>query len=239
MKRLSAVLVLSCACALAQSVPSDEIEAKVHDLSNRDLVRCAEDCRSCPLPDGYCDSNAITSELADRQNVNFLIQAYRQHPRARSVLVVALWRIEDDPKVEEFMRQIAFRGLKPNEPDYAPHFFPLDYLARRCELKALARLNRKVNFEPSYPVGCILWAPAVETFSKCNYRAAAPNLVRALHAACLNITDAALNGLEKFYPGACPMNSTHDIETGEMDRCYSHIIAHPGRTSEHGPTTPH
>jgi hypothetical protein len=99
-------------------------------------------------------------------------------------------------------------------------FVPLDYLARHCDQRALARLDRRVNFDKSFPMGCIYFAPTVAAFARCNYRDAAPNLVLALNAACLNITDAAEEGLRKFFPHACKQG--HSIE--EQEHCYTELL---------------
>ena len=68
-------------------------------------------------------------------------------------------------------------------------------------------------------MGCIYWAPTIKAFAHCNYRAAAPNLILALASACGNITDAAEDGLRKFFPDAC--KQAHSIN--EQAECYKKL----------------
>jgi hypothetical protein len=171
------------------------------------------------LEDPYRDPIWIAAELGRSKHPDLLIAAYAKADKTqRQYLAEALWHI-DDPKVVTFMRSIAFENL-PEGQDNDDVFFPLDYLARRCDQRALARLNRRVNFDKSFPTGCMYFAPTVAAFGRCNYRAAAPNLVLALNAACVNIIDAAEHGLHKFFPHAC--KQSHSIE--EQERCYTKLL---------------
>lgn len=227
MKRLAAIcltyLVLVPRC-LAQSAPPtyDEIQAKIHPLTDEQLIDCLKlESKNCPLD--YRDFLMIEGELGDRKRPDLLIAAYEKADGDdRYYLVQTLYQI-DDPKVVTFMRSIAFERLGRGMDDSGT-FFPLDYLARRCDQRALARLNRHVNFERYTPMGCMYWAGTVRSFGDCNYRAAAPNLVRSLNAACLNITGNAEEGLHKFFPAACPNPRTID----EEQRCYRKFLRdHP------------
>ncbi|HYM76922.1 MAG TPA: hypothetical protein VE377_13170 [Candidatus Dormibacteraeota bacterium] len=197
-------------------------------LSRQQLIACLkEKPTSCPLEDPYCDPLWIAAELGRRKHPDLLITAYAKADKTqRQYLAEALWHI-DDPRVATFMRSIAFDHLPPG-PDSEEVFFPLDYLAQRCDQRALARLNRRVNFDEGYPVGCMLWAPAVESFARCNYRAAAPNLVRSLNSACVNIIDAAEHGLQKFFPGSCKAAGSFDDEA----RCYDKALQKHSQTPQ-------
>ncbi len=215
-----AFFVLVCAAQDSQPPTSDELLGKMRPLTRQQLIACLkEKPTSCPLKDPYRDPVWIAAELGRRKHPDSLITAYDKADKTqRQYLAEALWHI-DDPKVVTFMRSIAFDHLTPG-PDSDEVFFPLDYLAQRCDQQALARLNRRVNFDESYPVSCMLWAPAVESFARCNYRPAAPNLVLSLHTACVNITDAAEHGLHKFFPHAC--KQAHSIE--EQEHCYTNLL---------------
>jgi len=187
---LTVLVFVSFCPAQSDPPPYEEVHAKIHRLSDQQLINCLSEKHSrCPLEDSYRDSGLISAELRDRKHPGELISAYETGDQLqRYYIVQALWQIHN-AKVLAFMRSIAFENLPPGQ-DNEDVFFPLDYLAQRCDQRALTRLNRKVNFDKSFPVGCILWAPAVEAFARCNYRPAAPNLVLALDAACLNITDS-------------------------------------------------
>ncbi len=189
-------------------------------LTDQQLVECLRDKpTNCPIPDQERDLDWIAGTLGQRKRPDLLISTYRNADQyQRYYLVRALWMI-NRPKVTEFMRSIAFENL-PEGQDNGDVFFPLDYLARHCDQRALARLNRRVNFDKSFPMGCIYFAPTVAAFGRCNYRAAAPDLVLALNAACVNIIDAAEEGLHKFFPHAC--KQAHSIE--EQQGCYAKLI---------------
>jgi hypothetical protein len=217
------ILVGACSAQSPGPPTGDELDARIKPLSDQQLIDCLkEKPKSCPLEGLYLDRAWIRGELGDRHHPDLLIAAYgKATPEDRSDLVEALWEI-DDPKVLTFMRSIAFRDLDRGQDSFET-FFPLDYLARRCDQHALARLNRRVNFDKSFPMGCIYFAPTVAAFGRCNYRAAAPNLVLALNAACLNITGAAEEGLQKFFPGSC----VHEKSIEDEARCYKKLLNDP------------
>jgi hypothetical protein len=213
------LLVFVSACP-AQSAPPtyDEIQAQIHPLTDEQLIDCLKlDSTACPLK--YRDFDMIEGELGDRKHPDVLIAAYEKvDDDHRYHLVKALYQI-DDPRVLTFMRSIAFEHLG-HGMDNSETFFPLDYLADHCDERALARLNRHVNFRHEAPMGCLYWAGTEKSFGRCNYRAAAPNLVRSLDAVCLNITGEAEEGLRKFFPGACQ----HLPSIKAEQRCYKKLL---------------
>jgi hypothetical protein len=217
---LTVLVLASCCPAQSDPPPYEEVHAKIRHLSDQQLINClSEKHASCPLEDSYRDSGLISAELGDRKHSDELIAAYESGDQLqRYYIVQSLWQIHNR-KVLAFMRSIAFENLPPGQ-DRDEVFFPLDYLAQHCDQRALARLSRKVNFDKSFPVGCILWAPTVEAFARCNYRPSSPSLVLALNAACLNITDAAMKGLSKFFPNACEQASSID----ELEHCYTKLL---------------
>jgi len=213
---------------LAQSSHSayDELKAKLEPLTDEQLIDCLKpESKTCPLDDR--DSLLIEGELAERKNPDLLLAAYEKADEdARYELVKVLYQI-DDPKVLAFMRSIAYEHLGRGMDD-SGSFFPLDYLADHCDERALARLNRHVNFRHNAPMGCLYWAGTIKSFGRCNYRAAVPNLIRSLDAVCLNITGEAEQGLRKFFPGACQNMKS----IPEEQQCYKKFLKdHPGNSS--------
>jgi hypothetical protein len=217
-----ALLVSVHVCAQSAPPTYDETQASINPLTDEQLIDCLKlDSTTCPLK--YRDFGMIEGELGDRKHPDLLIAAYENADADyRYELVKALYQI-DDPKVLTFMRSIAFQHLGRGM-DNSETFFPLDYLADHCDERALARLNRPVNFRHEAPMGCLYWAGTERSFGRCNYRAAAPNLVRSLDAVCLNITGEAEEGLRKFFPGACQHLPSIEAE----QRCYKKLLKdHP------------
>jgi hypothetical protein len=221
MKSLAAVTLALLILVLpspAQSVP--DYDKALRRMTDQQLVECLRDKpTNCPIPDKDRDLEWIAGTLGQRKHPDVLVSAYRTADQYERYYLVRALSMINKPKVTVFMRSIAFENL-PEGQDNDDVFFPLDYLARHCDQLALARLNRRVNFDESFPMGCIYFAPTVEAFGRCNYRAAAPNLIRSLHAACLNITDAAMKGLSKFYPNACGQAASID----ELEHCYTKLL---------------
>lgn len=190
-------------------------------MSEKKLLQCI-DSNACSRQHDEWD---IADELAARSDVNFMIGAYSRADAAqRAVLVKALFQISS-PRVLAFMRKIAFVGLKPGQPDYDPQYFPLQYLAKRCNKRALGRLSRYANIKDAYPVGCILWQDTVKEFGTCSYRPSIPYLIEALTTACVNIDDNAFEGLRKLLPGVC----TGEFKTPEAaQECYAKAAQRQG-----------
>jgi hypothetical protein len=210
----------------AQTIPTYD-DALKH-MTDQQLVECLRDQpKNCPIPDQDRDLEWIAGTLGQRKHPDLLISAYSGADQHQRYYLVRALSMINKPRVLEFMRPIAFENL-PAGQDNDDVFFPLDYLAQRCDQRALARLNRRVNFDKSFPMGCIYFAPTVEAFARCNYRAAAPNLVLSLDAACLNIIDAAEEGLHKFFPHAC--KQAHSIE--EQQRCYTKLLKDDASNSQ-------
>src|SRR5579863_729946 len=221
MKSLVAALLLLASFCRAQDSPStDDIDALLKPLSDQQLIECLRDKPTgCPLKNGDRDLLEIAGTLGQRKHPDLLISAYKTANRDQRYYLARALSMINNPRVTIFMRSIAFENL-PQGQDTEEVFFPLDYLARHCDERALARLNRRVNFDKSFPMGCIYFAPTVEAFSRCNYRPAAPNLVLALNAACANIIDGAEDGLRKFFPHAC--KQAHSID--EQQQCYTKLL---------------
>lgn len=221
--RMAGISLLFLLAALVVPVSkAQESERKLRGMSVQQVLVCAKDrdCRS------HYDEWELADAISRDQNISVLIDAYQRVDEGqRDVIVLALYSLRD-LRIEAFMRTIAFRGLKPREPDYDPQWYPLQYLARVCDGRALARLSRPENIRESYPVGCILWQDTVEAFGDCNYRPAVPYLIAALDTACMNINDNALQALKKFFPGACDSKKW----PAEVQRCYGEVARKHGYT---------
>lgn len=180
-------------------------------LSSQEILDCYKKSNVSDCKVSEFDAAEV---LAKRARVQFLIQYYEKGDSSqRRVLAMALSKI-NTPEVFTFVRKIAFENLT-NAPDGDPRWYLLEYLAERCDERALARFNRDQNWKDGYPIGCMWWTSTVRQFGKCQYRAAIPHLIEYTNTvACLNISDAALDSLSKLYPGRCrstkTLNEGHD-----------------------------
>lgn len=223
-------LVLACQAQLGLKAPvatADRLysEALAKELTDQQLIDCLKGPITCALDSRYHDFNVIKKELAARKHPDLIIAVYKQADDAdRSLLVQTLWLI-DDPAVETFMRSVAFE--RPHEGiDDGSSVFALDYLAQRCDLNALARLNRDV-FKKYAVMGCShiwdsvepAWADAVESFGRCNYVPAVQNLARSLDSRCLSANKAE-QSLKQIFPGYCSNPATVE----EEEQCYEKLL---------------
>lgn len=228
-------LALACRAQLGAKAPvpvTDRAfsEALAKELTDEQLIDCLKGPETCALESRYYNLDGIKRVLADRKDPELIITAYKNAGDVdRYRLVQALWQIHD-PAVETFMRSIAFKRER-DAVDDGSSVFALDYLARHCDLRALARLNRDV-FKKYAVLGCsyiddtveLAWTDAVEYFGRCNYVPAAQNLVRALDSARCLRPDKAEQSLQQIFPGYC---SNHR-STEEKQECYESLLrAHP------------
>jgi hypothetical protein len=244
MKSLSAVtvafltIVLSCA-AQAPTPTADAVAAKIKALSDQQLVDCLKTkaanlnlfaainpntSHDCLLPEGDRDVTIIEGELGNRKHPDLLIAAYEEtyDGDQRQNLVSALYQI-DDPKVVAFMGSVAFEFPPP-----AGAFFALEYLAERCHEPALEHFNLWLPVGPEAAMLCVGWKPIAETFGRCDYRAAAPKLVRALLAPCSSLNDAAEKDLQGFFPGACKQA----YSKAEEANCFQKLVQNDAAQSK-------
>jgi hypothetical protein len=212
--------VASFGILLIPVLGAQQLDDTLRGMSPRQILECARD-EACKL---HQERLWLAKALSRPKNVPLLIGAYaRADPYQREVIVIALFSLRG-PRVETFMRGIAFKDLKPHEPDYDPYWYPLQYLARACDERALARLSRPENIMKAYPIGCIWWQDTVKAFGDCNYRPAIPYLIEALSCACLNIDDNAYQALKKFLPGTCENKKWPE----QMQRCYREVARKRG-----------
>lgn len=206
--------------ALIPSSGAQQPEDALRGKSAQQILKCMKD-KACKW---RYDQFALAHALSKQKNIPLLIDSYANADAdERGVIVIALFWLRG-PKVEAFMRSIAFKDLKPRQPDYPPRWYPLQYLARGCNGRALARLSRPANILKSYPIACLQWQDTVKAFGDCNYRPAIPYLVEALNTACMNIDANAYYALKKFFPGACENKKWPDA----MQKCYRQVARKHG-----------
>ncbi len=207
-------VLVSAGIALSPVVGAQQSEDSLRGKSAQQILNCAKN-KAC---NSQYDYFSLADALSKPRNVPFLIHLY---PKAdayeKQIIVLALYPLKG-PRVLAFMRGIAFENLKPNQPDYAPGYYPLQYLAKRCDGRALARLSRSANIEKGYPIACMQWQYTVKTFGNCEYRPAIPYLIEALDTACLNIDDNAFEALKKLLPGAGACEEKKSLEATQ--KCY-------------------
>ncbi|MGD1157661.1 MAG: hypothetical protein ABSA41_17810 [Terriglobia bacterium] len=154
-------LFLAMGCFAGQLLSQEHKSLRV--MSQRQLIDGLKVDSNCK---GVTDWD-IPNELVRRGDVNGLIEAYRSGDGGvRSGVLRALSQIRE-PRVDRFMHEIAFKDLGDG-PDHDPQYWPLEYLAEECNVRALARLDRDVNFVGSYPVASIVWARTIKYFRICS-----------------------------------------------------------------------
>lgn len=101
----------------------------------------------------------------------------------------------DNPEVTAFMQRVLAQRVEDGEDLY----WPVNYLAKKCEPEALQKLS-----EGRYRnQGCMQYETSVKLFGKCKYRPAIPYLVNtAVHDFCGNIIDSAEHSLHAMYPSS-------------------------------------
>jgi hypothetical protein len=179
-------VLLFCVSVLPSLAQED---ARTNTLKRlADVKNCGEECMW-----------SVAETLGKPQNKTFLLGAFQTSATSSSKLgiIYALYRI-DDPEVAAFFRQLVAEKYDDGEELY----YPLNYLAKRCETNALRILSGdgKGGYK-GYP-GCMQWAKTVDLFGKCKYRPAIPYLLNSIDAACMNIGAAAVDDLRTMYPGS-------------------------------------
>jgi len=156
----------------------------------------------------------VADALGKVENRDFLFAQFQTTKNADERLGIeyALYRI-DDPEVAAFFKQLVTDAYDDGELLY----YPLNYLAKRCDADALRVLSGdgKGSYK-GYP-GCLQWSKTVELFGECNYRPAVPYLINSIQAACMNIGIAAVEDLRKMYPGSPDFE---DYSLGEIEQYF-------------------
>lgn len=151
-----------------------------------DVENCGPECRW-----------EVADTLGKPGNERFLLTAFEMAKSGGEKLgiIYALYRI-DDAKVESFFKQLMVEKYDDGEELY----YPLNYLAKRCNPDALRILSGDGRGGYGGYPGCMQWGTTVELFGKCKYKPAIPYLIDSVTAACLNIGYAAINDLRTMYP---------------------------------------
>jgi len=162
---------------------------------------CTELIQCFSSPD-WCGADSrwdIADVLGKRENKAFLLSEYRERrdEAQRLGIIYALYRI-NDPEVAAFFKRLVAERFDDGEELY----YPLNYLAKRCDTNALRILSGDGHGGyKGYP-GCMQWGTTVELFGKCKYRPAIPYVIDSINAACMNIGIAAVEDLRKMYRGS-------------------------------------
>jgi hypothetical protein len=183
--------ILSFRIVAAQIQPQ---EKSLEEMTGPELLNCAatDGCNNLDWD--------IANALSKRYNAKALIALYPNQPAlVRRVIVYALYH-DRGKDVATLMRQAAFAGLKPGLTTEDNNYFPLQYLAQRCDPDAMRELNRPDNFAGSYPIACMQWQYTLSAFGKCGYKDAIAHLAMSLDAACVNNIDAAQRSLRQLMP---------------------------------------
>ncbi|HKE22376.1 MAG TPA: hypothetical protein VKB88_08300 [Bryobacteraceae bacterium] len=165
--------------------------ADLQKFSSPVLVSCFGNLRPC-----FADAWSIAEELVKRGGIHSLAGVYwRSKDRAVRAGIEKVAYRQDSQEALDFMRRVVAAKVDDGEDRY----YPLNYLAKRCEregLKAIATGQFRSQ-------GSMQYASSIELFGACGYRAAIPHLVEeALWDASLNVVEAAQNSLQKLYPGS-------------------------------------
>ena len=175
---------------------SDEFARRLRSQPSERLVACFDNWKLCGVGEGQASGWPISDELARRGEIHGLLLRYWGEPKwtIRGGIEHVAYHF-DNPEVTEFMRRMLTKHMNDGEDDY----WPVNYLARKCDPSALKELSsgRYRN------QGSLQYQTSVELFGKCKYRPAIPYLVgTALSDFSLNIAGAADDALHALYPDA-------------------------------------
>jgi hypothetical protein len=183
-------------CAHDLDEITDELARRLPQLSTEQLLDCFDDWKICGVWESRATGWPISDELARRCNPRQILARYWREPKSiiRNGIEHVAYHF-DTPEVTAFM----LRVLAEHKEDGEDLYWPANYLAKKCDPKALQMLStgRYRN------QGCMQYSTTVELFGKCRYRPAIPYLIETAAADfCLNIVDAADHSLRTLYPGS-------------------------------------
>ncbi len=143
----------------------------------------------------FAGSRTISDELARRGYLHPLVARYwtESSPEVRDGIEHVAYHFQSS-EAASFMREVLAKHLDDGEDLY----WPVNYLSKKCEHAALAKLKsgRYRN------QGSLQYQESVALFGKCAYRPAIPYLVdSALYDVSLNVVDAADSSLRRLFPG--------------------------------------
>jgi hypothetical protein len=188
----ASLLMLASLASHGQSAKEPD-EPDLSKFSSRQLVACFGDWKICGVSEGRASGWPISDELARRGDPHdLLVRFWKEHKwTVRGGIEHVAYHF-DSSEVTAFMRRILVERVEDGEDRY----WPVNYLAKKCELAALKKLSSGRYRNQS----CLQYATSVELFGKCKYRPAVPYLIKAAtHDACLNIVAAAEDSLQALY----------------------------------------
>jgi hypothetical protein len=170
----------------------DELVRRIPQLSTEQLLACFDDWKIC----GTGENNGwpISDELARRGDPSKILARFWHEPKwaIRNGIEHVAYHF-DNPEVTAFMQRV----LAEHKDDGEELYWPVNYLAKQCDAKALEILAKRGQRTQA----CLQYSTSVALFGKCKYRPAIPYLVHtALYDACLNIVISAESSLRVLYP---------------------------------------
>lgn len=200
-KIVSVVILLPLLCPLFVCAQrTSGTDSPLSGKTRAELIQCFADRNLCGAESKW----DVADLLGKTGYKEFLLSEFEltRNAEEKSGIIYALYKI-DDPAVAAFFKRLVKESFDDGESLY----YPLNYLAKRCDNGALRILsgNGRGHY-PGYP-GCLQWSTTVELFGKCRYRPAAPYLIDSLDAACLNIGVAADDSLRAIFPSSPTFDS--------------------------------
>jgi hypothetical protein len=190
-------------------------EADLSKVSTERLIACFKDWKICGAADSTATGWEISEELSRRGETDRLIAryGYDKSPDIRNGIEHLAYH-HQSRVAADYMRTVFTKRLDDGENLY----WPAMYLAKGCDHAALQYLDPGPDQEwiaDKFSVSSAQFAATAELFGKCRYRPAIPYLVViGLHAASLNLVDAADQSLRRFYP------TSPKFETLEAEQRY-------------------
>ena len=154
-----------------------------------------EELLSCAGNGEKCEAGAwdLARELSRRYESKVLVDHFeRASGEQRTVLAFALYLEPASPKVASLMKKLS------GDPDEELAYYALNYRLKACEPDALAAL-----VAPPYRIraACEQWAVTVSRVGQCRYMPGEAFLRSALEHSCLNVVQAAEEGLRTLHSG--------------------------------------
>ncbi len=200
--------ILVCLLSISFILFVDQCDAQtpLSKMSTQKLLSCFADASICGAGEWV-----IADALAKRDELPFLIGEYwrENNPEIRNGIEKVAYR-KKSSVATRFMEKILATHMDDGEDLY----YPINYLAKRCDPNALAQLaTGRFRFE-----GSLQYQTSVELFGRCGYKPAIPYLVdTALQDASFNIVAAADDSLRRLFPGT-PKQFEH-LETMQKYYC--------------------
>jgi len=157
------------------------------------LVACFDNWKLCHAGESQATGWPISDELARRGDPHELLVRYWHEPKwtIRDGIEHVAYHF-DTPEVMAFMRRVMIERSREDS------YWPVNYLAKKCDTSALRKL---ATGRYRGGQGSLQYQTSVELFGKCAYRPSIPYLVdTAVEDFSLNIVIAADHSLHALYP---------------------------------------